>query len=103
MGCSLACTDGMVRALERLGDRPIHAGCGSQSARPDGEQWTLHARKWFCSNVNADCFLVTTPDRRRAGCARVAVFLVPAYAEDVRLLRNGYTIDRLNGSDWPSP
>jgi hypothetical protein len=25
VGCSLACTDGMVRALERLGDRPVHA------------------------------------------------------------------------------
>lgn len=89
VGCSLVCTDGMVRALERLGDRPVHAdvvrqirasrvdryihgaqfvteiqggsdaGANLLEARRSGERWTLHGRKWFCSNINADHFLVT--------------------------------------------
>jgi alkylation response protein AidB-like acyl-CoA dehydrogenase len=126
VGCSLACTDGMVRALERLGDRPIHAEVvrqvrqsraqsythGAQfvteiqggsdaaanrlEARPDGERWTLHGQKWFCSNVNADYFLVTArPSGAEPGAAGVGLFLVPAYADEGRRLRNGYTIDRL--------
>ncbi len=126
VGCSLACTAGMVRALERLGDRPIHAdvvrqvresraerythgaqfiteiqggsdaGANLVEARPDGERWTLHGRKWFCSNINADYFLVTArPSGAESGPRGVALFLAPAYADDQRLVRNGYTIDRL--------
>lgn len=126
VGCSLACTDGMVRALEQLGDRPVHADVvhrirqsrperyihGAQfvteiqggsdaaanllEARQDGARWALHGPKWFCSNVNADYFLVTArPTGAEPGVRGVGLFLVPAYTDDVRLLRNGYTIDRL--------
>jgi putative acyl-CoA dehydrogenase len=126
VGCSLACTDGMVRALERLGDRPIHAdvvrqvressverythgaqfvteiqggsdaGANLLEARQDGERWTLHGQKWFCSNINADYFLVTgRPEGAEPGGRGVALFLVPAYSDGARRLRNGYTIDRL--------
>lgn len=126
VGCSLACTDGMVRALERLGDQPIHAdvvrqvreshvhqyvhgaqfvteiqggsdvGANVLEARRSGERWTLHGRKWFCSNINADYFLVTgRPTDAEPGPRGVALFLVPAYADDGRQLRNSYTIDRL--------
>lgn len=127
VGCSLACTDGMVRALERLGSaRPIHAdvirqiressaerythgaqfvteiqggsdaGANLLEARQHGEQWTLHGRKWFCSNINADYFLVTgPPEGAEPGGRGVALFLVPAYVDGVREVRNGYSIDRL--------
>ena len=126
VGCSLACTDGMVRALERLGDRPIHAdvvrqvressdgrythgaqfvteiqggsdaGANLLQARRVGERWTLHGQKWFCSNVNADYFLVTgRPEGAEPGGQGVALFLVPAYADGVRRVRDGYAIDRL--------
>ncbi len=126
VGCSLACTDGMVRTLERLGDRPVHADVvrrirgsslerythGAQfvteiqggsdaaanllEARPVGDRWTLHGRKWFCSNVNADYFLVTgRPAGAEPGGRGVALFLVPAYAAGPGSPRNGYTIDRL--------
>jgi alkylation response protein AidB-like acyl-CoA dehydrogenase len=126
VGCSLACTDGMVRALERLGDRPVHAHAlrrlrgstaeryvhGAQfvteiqggsdaasnllAARREGERWTLHGQKWFCSNINADYFLVTgRPDGAAPGGAGVALFLVPAFESEDRAVRNGYTIDRL--------
>jgi alkylation response protein AidB-like acyl-CoA dehydrogenase len=126
VGCSLACTDGMVRALERLGDRPIHAdvvrcvresrperyihgaqfvteiqggsdaGANRLEARLEGGRWTLHGQKWFCSNINADYFLVTArPTGAEPGAGGVALFLVPAWADESRQLRNGYSIDRL--------
>ncbi|HEY7682331.1 MAG TPA: acyl-CoA dehydrogenase family protein [Gemmatimonadales bacterium] len=126
VGCSLACTDGMVRALERLGDKPIHAVVvrevrestlerythGAQfvteiqggsdaaanvlEARRDGERWTLHGQKWFCSNINADYFLVTArPTGAPPRGEGVGLFLVPAWRDGARTIRNGYTIDRL--------
>lgn len=126
VGCSLACTDGMVRALECLGDRAIHAdvvrqvresnierythgaqfvteiqggsdaGANRLEARRAGERWTLHGQKWFCSNINADYFLVTgRPVGAEPGGRGVALFLVPAYADKAQGVRNGYTIDRL--------
>ena len=125
VSCSMACTDGMVRALERLGDRPIHAdvvrqvrqstaerfthgaqfvteiqggsdaGANLLQARRDGGRWTLHGQKWFCSNINADYFLVTgRPQGAEPGGRGVALFLVPAYTDEARRIRNGYTIDR---------
>jgi alkylation response protein AidB-like acyl-CoA dehydrogenase len=126
VGCSLACTDGMVRALERLGDKPIHAAAvrevresslehythGAQfvteiqggsdaaanllEARRDGERWTLHGQKWFCSNINADYFVVTArPTDAPPRGEGVGLFLVPAWRDGARTVRNGYTIDRL--------
>lgn len=126
VGCSLACTDGMVRALERLGDKPIHAaalgevrestlerythgaqfvteiqggsdaGANVVEARRDGERWTLHGQKWFCSNINADYFLVTArPTDAPPRGEGVGLFLVPAWRDGARTIRNGYTIDRL--------
>lgn len=126
VGCSLACTDGMVRVLEELGDQSIHAevvrqvreskferythgaqfvteiqggsdaGSNVLQARRDGERWTLHGKKWFCSNINADYFLVTgRPEGAEPGARGIALFLVPAYRDQNRRARNGYTIDRL--------
>jgi alkylation response protein AidB-like acyl-CoA dehydrogenase len=126
VGCSLACTDGMVRVLDQLGDRPIHAavirqvressaerythgaqfvteiqggsdaGANRLVARRNGEGWTLHGQKWFCSNINADYFLVTgRPEGADPGGKGVALFLVPAYRDESGRDRNGYTIDRL--------
>ena len=125
--CSVGCTDGLVRVLEAVGDRPDHARAverirastpervwhGAQfvtevqggsdvpanrtRAVPERDGWRLYGRKWFCSNVNADYFLVTgRPD----GSEAVGLFLVPAYEEPGRSApgdgaRNGYTVDRL--------
>ncbi len=128
VACSLACTDGLVRALEALGEEPhwpalhgvrrssgegylhgaqfvteIQGGSDVPANRvravPDGDVHRIHGQKWFCSNINADWFLVTA---RPDGTDAVGLFLVPAYggagagreasAEDGR---NGYTIDRL--------
>lgn len=124
VACSVACTDGLVRALDALGDGEPQVGALAQvrasspgayahaaqfvteiqggsdvpanelRAMADGDAFLLHGQKWFCSNINADWFLVTgrpEPDDGHSG--GIALFLVPAYTDDGR--RNGYTIDRL--------
>ena len=124
VGCSMACTDGLVRALEALGDRPVHAEIaadirnstagrvrhGAQfvteiqggsdvpanvlRAVPDGDAFRLYGDKWFCSNINADYFLMTArPDGAPEGGRGVGLFVVPAHNDDGT--RNGYFIDRL--------
>ena len=126
VACSMACTDGLVRVLEALGDRREHREAvekvrGSSAERvyhgaqfvteiqggsdvpanvveaiPDGDAFRLRGQKWFCSNVNADFFLVTArPRGAPAGGRGVGLFLVPAYLEEGDRRRNGYTIDRL--------
>ncbi len=127
VACSLACTDGLSRTLDALGDRPEHraaldrmrssserrvwhaaqfvteiqggsdVGANAVEARPAGDgAYTLHGPKWFCSNVNADDFLVSArPAGAPAGPKGIAIFLVPAYLDRDRGTRNGCTIDRL--------
>ena len=146
VACSLACTDGLVRALQAdLGGRAPSGseadtgsvGTGGSPADPrrralaevldsspdgyaHGAQFVteiqggsdvpanvvravpvpdrepvahrLHGQKWFCSNINADWFLVTARPDTGTGADEVAVFLVPARVDG---RRNGYTIDRL--------
>jgi alkylation response protein AidB-like acyl-CoA dehydrogenase len=124
VACSVACTDGLVRALDALGDGDPHrlalAAVRDSSresyahaaqfvteiqggsdvpanvlrAVPAGDGFTLQGRKWFCSNINADWFLVTArPEYPPGPAEHVGLFLVPAYGEDGA--RNGYTVDRL--------
>jgi len=123
VACSLACTDGLVRSLEALGDgephrRALDEVLGSSPDRvvhgaqfvteiqggsdvpanrtravPGREGYRIHGRKWFCSNINADWFLVTARSEER-DAPPVGLFLVPAYGGR-RGARNGYTIDRL--------
>jgi alkylation response protein AidB-like acyl-CoA dehydrogenase len=126
VACSMACTDGLVRVLEAVGERPEHREAvdrvrASDEARvvhgaqfvteiqggsdvpanrtravPEGTAFRLHGQKWFCSNINADYFLVTArPDDAPEGGAGVGLFLVPARLEEGSWRRNGYTIDRL--------
>jgi alkylation response protein AidB-like acyl-CoA dehydrogenase len=123
VACSLACTDGLVRALTAgaggaSGASPAPAALegvlGSSTAgyahaaqfvteiqggsdvpanrvraRPDGDAWRIDGPKWFCSNINADWFLVTA---KPVGSDSIGLFLVPAF---VGGHRNGYTIERL--------
>jgi acyl-CoA dehydrogenase len=152
VACSVACTDGLVRALEALAERDGQgpgSGAGLDSASdpasshgahgeearaahrraldavrtsspdryahaaqfvteiqggsdvhanvvravPEGDAYRLQGQKWFCSNINADWFLVTArPETAGATADHVGLFLVPAYRDGAR---NGYTIDRL--------
>lgn len=124
--CSLGCTDGLVRVIDAVGggeaqreavqrirnstpERVWHAAqfvtemqVGSDvpanvtRAIPDGERWRLRGRKWFCSNVNADYFLVTArPEGAPEGSKGIGLFFVPAYLDDGEWQRYGYTVDRL--------
>lgn len=124
--CSLGCTDGLVRVVDAVGageaqheavqrirsstpERVWHAAqfvteiqggsdvpANVTRAARDGERWRLRGRKWFCSNVNADYFLVTArPEGAPEGGKGIGLFLMPAYLEDADWRRNGYTVDRL--------
>lgn len=137
--CSLGCTDGMVRVLEGRGEGEEHRRAvqrirgstperiwhGAQfvtepqggsdvpanrvEALREGDRWRIRGRKWFCSNINADYFLVTARTQAPTeGKPGIGLFLVPAYLDDaagdnaagqaadgLAPLRNGYTIDRL--------
>jgi len=125
VGCSIACTDGMVRVLEALGDHAIHEEAvqnirsstadrfwhGAQFVteiqggsdvpanrteairEPDG--FRIVGRKWFCSNINADYFLVTArPTEGGGDGSPVGLFFVPARLPGERG-RNGHTVDQL--------
>ncbi|MDX1674963.1 MAG: acyl-CoA dehydrogenase family protein [Longimicrobiales bacterium] len=144
VACSIACTDGLVRALradlaEPGADRPadigdVHSAPGGDPRRralhgvldsgpdgyahgaqfvteiqggsdvpanrvravpaPDGPpgDYRIHGQKWFCSNINADWFLVTARPDTGPGAGEVALFLVEARVDG---RPNGYTIDRL--------
>ncbi len=130
VACSLACTDGLVRALDAAADSPGAAGIREYALRavrdsthdayahaaqfvteiqggsdvpanrvmaiPDEESdgaYRIHGQKWFCSNINADWFLVTArPGVPEKEVGPVGLFLVPAFTGGHR---NGYTVDRL--------
>lgn len=125
VACSVACTDGLVRALEALGDRPEHrraaervrgsepggvvhgaqfvteiqggsdVGANRTRAVRDGDARRLYGQKWFCSNINADYYLVTArPEEAPGEEPPVGLYLVPARLEGERR-RNGHTVDRL--------
>ena len=52
VGCSLVCTDGMARALERLGDQPIHADVVRQIRESRADRYVHGAQ--FVARSRAD-------------------------------------------------
>lgn len=123
--CALACTSGLIRALQqaaapeireqflppllrRAYDNMQHGaqfltevqggsdvGANAVTARPaSGGTWRISGEKWFCSNVNADQFLMTArPEGAPAGTRGLGLFLVPRRLPDGRV--NGFAIRRL--------
>lgn len=122
--CSIACTGGLINALQAAGDDALKAkylpplldtdyakkhhgaqfltevqggsdvGANALRAVQDGDGWRLHGEKWFCSNINADQFLVMArPDGAADGTRGLAVFLVPRTLDDGTT--NGFHIRRL--------
>jgi alkylation response protein AidB-like acyl-CoA dehydrogenase len=64
---------------------------GGESA---GSEWALSGEKWFCSNADADVFVVTArPSGAAAGTRGLGLFLVPRRRPDGQL--NGFRIRRL--------
>jgi acyl-CoA dehydrogenase len=123
--CSIACTAGLIRALQVAGDDALKAkylpplldtdyskkhhgaqflteiqggsdvGANALRASQDTSgDWRLRGEKWFCSNVNAEQFLVMArPEEAPDGTRGLAVFLVPRTLDDGAT--NGFYIRRL--------
>lgn len=122
--CPLACTAGAIRALQRAGSPSQRArflaplldprwdlnhsaaqfltevqggsdvGANATRAAAEGEGWRIHGEKWFCSNADADVFLMTArPEGAAEGTRGLGLFLVPARLPDGR--PNGLRLRRL--------
>jgi len=84
--------EGGMFLTERQGGSDV--GANTTTAVQDGDEWILSGDKHFCSNVDAEVFIVLArPDGAPAGSRGLATFIVP------RLLPggtpNGFSIKRL--------
>lgn len=122
--CSLACTSGLIRALQQAGDHDVQARFLPPLLDPDyqtmqhGAQfltevqggsdvgantvqatqntdgtWRINGEKWFCSNINAQQFLMTARATDAAGTRGLGLFVVPRTLDDGST--NGFYIRRL--------
>lgn len=123
--CSLACTSGLIRALQQVASDDIRekflpplldpnfdtmqhgaqfltevqggsdVGANAVTASDNGDgTWHINGEKWFCSNINADQFLMTArPTDATEGTRGLGLFLVPRLLDDGRT--NGFYIRRL--------
>lgn len=123
--CSLACTSGLIRALQQVADDTVRdkflpslldpqyetmqhgaqfltevqggsdVGANAVTAvdNLDGT-WRINGEKWFCSNINADQFLMTArPIGASDGTRGLGLFVVPRLLDDGTT--NGFYIRRL--------
>jgi alkylation response protein AidB-like acyl-CoA dehydrogenase len=83
-----------VQGGSDVGANALDATPVDPADRGPGGRWTLRGEKWFCSNADADVFIVTArvaaPEKGTAG---LGLFLVPAVRADGR--PNGFKIRRL--------
>jgi acyl-CoA dehydrogenase len=123
--CSIACTSGLIRALQQYGDETMKAkylpplldpdydtmqhgaqfltevqggsdvGANAVEAYDAGDgSWRISGEKWFCSNINAQQFLVMArPGGAQIGTRGLGAFLVPRNLDDGTT--NGFYIRRL--------
>jgi acyl-CoA dehydrogenase len=122
--CSLACTSGLIRALQHAASEEVQAkflppllnpnydqmqhgaqfltevqggsdvGANAVTATPAADgTWRINGEKWFCSNINADQFLMTARANDSDGTRGLGLFLVPRKLDDGAL--NGFYIRRL--------
>jgi hypothetical protein len=122
--CSLACTSGLIRALQQAADDNIRqkflppllnpdydlmqhgaqflteiqggSDVGSNAViakQADEGTWHISGEKWFCSNVNADQFLMTARATDKEGTRGLGLFVVPRQLEDETT--NNFYIRRL--------
>jgi len=84
--------EGGMFLTERQGGSDV--GANTTVAVQDGDEWTLHGEKHFCSNVDADLFIVLArPEGAPGGTRGLATFIVPRRLPDGAT--NGFTIKRL--------
>lgn len=123
--CGLACTSGMIRALQVAADDDLRRKYLPPLLNPDYDAmqhaaqfltevqggsdvganavvatqaedgtWRLNGEKWFCSNINADQFLVMArPEGAVDGTRGLGMFLVPRKLDDGAT--NGFYLRRL--------
>ncbi|GAB4513305.1 MAG: acyl-CoA dehydrogenase family protein [Anaerolineae bacterium] len=123
--CSIACTSGLIRALQVAADDALRdkylpplldpnyetmahgaqfltevqggsdVGANALAAADHGDgTWRLNGEKWFCSNINAQQFLVMArPENSAEGTRGLGLFLVPRTLDDGET--NGFHIRRL--------
>jgi len=123
--CGLACTSGLIRALQTVADEAVReqflpplldpdydrmqhgaqfltevqggsdVGTNAVLARNAGDgTWRITGEKWFCSNVNADQFLVMArPVNATDGTRGLGAFLIPRKLENGET--NGFYLRRL--------
>jgi alkylation response protein AidB-like acyl-CoA dehydrogenase len=84
--------EGGMFLTERQGGSDV--GANTTRAMQDGDEWVLFGDKHFCSNVDADVFIVLArPDGAPAGPRGLATFIVPSRRPDGS--PNGFTVKRL--------
>ena len=84
--------EGGMFLTERQGGSDV--GANTTRAVADGDEWRLHGEKHFCSNVDAEVFIVLArPEDAPDGARGLATFIVPRLREDGS--PNGFRIKRL--------
>ncbi|HTZ09412.1 MAG TPA: acyl-CoA dehydrogenase family protein [Acidimicrobiales bacterium] len=84
--------EGGMFLTERQGGSDV--GANTTRAVQDGEEWVLSGDKHFCSNVDAEVFIVLArPEGAPAGSRGLATFIVPRLLPDGS--PNGFTVKRL--------
>jgi alkylation response protein AidB-like acyl-CoA dehydrogenase len=84
--------EGGMFLTERQGGSDV--GANTMRAVEDGEEWRLFGDKHFCSNVDADVFIVLArPDGAPGGSRGLGTFIVPRHLPDGSA--NGFSIKRL--------
>jgi hypothetical protein len=84
--------EGGMFLTERQGGSDV--GANTTRAVRDGNEWRLHGEKHFCSNVDAEIFIVLArPDGAPDGPGGLATFIVPRLRDDGT--PNGFHIRRL--------
>ena len=84
--------EGGMFLTERQGGSDV--GANTTRAVPDGAEWRIHGDKHFCSNVDAEVFIVLArPEGASDGTRGLATFIVPRVLPDGSM--NGFRIKRL--------
>ncbi len=84
--------EGGMFLTERQGGSDV--GANTTRAVPDGDEWRLFGEKHFCSNVDAEVFIVLArPEGAPDGTRGLATFIVPRVMPDGSA--NGFRIKRL--------
>lgn len=84
--------EGGMFLTERQGGSDV--GANTTRAVQDGDEWVLFGEKHFCSNVDADVFIVLArPEGAPEGARGLATFIVPSRLPDGS--PNGFVIKRL--------